>query len=275
MQRSIRLRQLGIIARQELISSFSSARALLFLVLFGLFWFWILWKLSDANLSGLSSRKGLNFIGLFMDPQHARHLFLDYPVYLSVYFLVALTTLPFFTMIAACDQTASDVNNRYIRFLLPRINRSELYMGRYIGTASLVILSYTIVTFLAAIVSGQLDDVQNTELFTYTLRIWLTLVCYSLAFTSMMAMVSAVSASMLVSLLLGIGGYFGFVIMLAIVRLQSKNASEYISYLLPSGAKPWLTSPDGSTIALALMAMLAYAIVFYMLGWLRFIKKDM
>ncbi|HEX19986.1 MAG TPA: hypothetical protein ENG78_04105 [Acidiferrobacteraceae bacterium] len=275
MQHSIRLRQLGIIARQDLASSLGSARALLFLVFFGLFWFWILWKLSDANLSSLSSFRGLNFIGLFMNPEHARHLFLDHPVYLSVYFLVALTTLPFFTMIAACDQTASDVSNRYIRFLLPRINRSELYMGRYIGTASLVILCYTIVTFAAAIVSGNLETVQNTGLFAYTIRIWLTLVFYSLAFTSLMAMVSAVSASVAVSLLLGIGGYFGFLFMLFIVRLQSKNVSEYISYLLPSGVKPWLTSPDESTIALALLAMLAYAIVFYLLGWWRFIKKDM
>lgn len=275
MQRSIRIRQLGIIARQDLASSLGNARALLFLVFFALFWFWILWKMSDANLSRLASQQSINFIGLFMDKEHARHLFLDYPAYLSVYFLVALTTLPFFTMIAACDQTASDVNNRYIRFLLPRINRSELYMGRYIGTASLLILCYTIVTFAAAIVSGHLDSVQNSELFAYTIRIWITLICYSLAFTSMMAMVSAVSASVAVSLLLGIGGYFGFLFMLFIVRLQSRNASEYLSYLLPSGVKPWLTSPDNTTVTLALLGMLAYAIVFYILGWWRFIKKDM
>lgn len=275
MQRSIRPRQLSIIARQELVSSLGNARGLLFLVFFGLFWFWILWKLSDANLSSLSSFRGLNFVGMFMDPKHAQHLFLDHPVYLSVYFLVALTTLPFFTLLAACDQTASDVNNRYVRFLLPRVNRSELYMGRYIGTASLIILCYTIVTIAAAIVSWQIESPDGAKLLSYTGRIWLTLVCYSLAFTSMMAMVSAVSASVAVSLLLGIGGYFGFLFMLFLVRLQSKNASEYISYLLPSGAKPWLTSPDGGTITLALIAMLAYAIVFYMLGWWRFIKKDM
>ena len=88
-------------------------------------------------------------------------------------------------------------------------------------------------------------------------------------------MVSAVSASVAVSLLLGIGGYVGFLFMLFLVRLQSKNASEYISYLLPSGVKPWLTSPDGGAVTLALIAMLAYAIVFYTLGWWRFIKKDM
>lgn len=275
MQRSIRIRQLGIIARQDLASSLGNARALLFLVFFSLFWFWILWKLSGTNLSSLSSFRGLNFIGLFMNPEHARHLFLDHPVYLSVYFLVALTTLPFFTMIAACDQTASDVSNRYVRFLLPRINRSELYMGRYIGTASLIILCYTIVTIAAAIVSWQIESADGAKLLSYTGRIWLTLVCYSLAFTSMMAMVSAISASVAVSLLLGIGGYFGFLFMLFIVRLQSRNVSEYLSYLLPSGAKPWLTSPDGGTIALALVAMLAYAVVFYMLGWWRFIKKDM
>lgn len=275
MKRSIRIKPLLVIIRHEILASLGNARALLFLVFFGLFWFWVLWKLSSLDLSILGSRDLHSFISGFIDQKHAQHLFVDHPRFLSVIFLAALSTLPFFTMIVACDQTASDVNSRYIRFLLPRINRTELFLGRYIGTAFFVAMAYILLTLVATIISWNIEPTEPTLLLSYAVRIALSLVLYSMAFAAFMAMVSSVTGSVGITLLLGIGGYFGFLFMLFIVQLQSKVTSEYLSYLLPSGIKPMLTSPDSNTIVLTMTGLTGYVLIYFFLGWLRFRSRDM
>jgi hypothetical protein len=44
-------------------------------------------------------------------------------------------------MLASCDQTATDLGTRHIRFLIPRVGRAEIFVARLLGAAALMTIA--------------------------------------------------------------------------------------------------------------------------------------
>lgn len=77
---------------------------------------------------------------------------LDWPVAeMSIYWMIAAITFPFFTLFVASDQTCSDKQRGTIRFLSLRASRLEIMLGRFFG--QLAVVSCLIIITLIAVIS--------------------------------------------------------------------------------------------------------------------------
>lgn len=70
-------------------------------------------------------------ISMIFDSNVAQSLFVNRAPTLSAFFLVAISTVPLFVLFAASDQTENDLGTKYLRFLTPRCNRIEIFIGRF------------------------------------------------------------------------------------------------------------------------------------------------
>ena len=124
--KGLRLSTVWTLTRHDLYYALRSARGLLFLVFFAVFWLWLFSKMVGGAAQWLSNPEGNFIIGFLFDPQVAKSLFINRAPTLSAFFLLAVSTMPVFVLFAASDQTANDIGSKYLRFLTPRCNRLEL-----------------------------------------------------------------------------------------------------------------------------------------------------
>jgi hypothetical protein len=122
-------RHIGVLIRHDLRYTLSSARGLLFLLFFGLVWGWVFKELAGGFATKLTTMQGTFLVSWLLDSKIAQ-LLQDRPATLAAYFVVAATFTPLFAMLGACDQTATDLGTRHIRFLIPRVGRAEIFVAR-------------------------------------------------------------------------------------------------------------------------------------------------
>jgi len=260
-----------VLIRYDLRYSLSSAKGLLFLVFYALFWFWILWKLADGMANWLAEPQGSNIASLLLDPELVRSLFLEHPPTLSVYFLLALAMVPGFVIWGAADQTATDLGSRHLRFLIPRCGRLEIYLGRFLG-AFVFIATVELLTGIAAtLVALSVDS--NTGIITYSLWINAAIILYSLPFIALMAWLSAITASAGLAVLLGVGAYSVIAAIAAFLALRWPEF-QWLAYLLPNTFKTQLLSTDSTDLAVASLALNTYTLAYLALGWAIFRRRD-
>lgn len=260
-----------VLIRYDLRYTLHSAKGLLFLVFYAIFWFWILWKLANGMANWLAEPQGANLASLLLDPELVRSLFLEHPPTLSVYFLIALAAVPGFVIWGAADQTASDLDTRYLRFLIPRCGRLEVYLGRFLG-ATLFIATAELLTGIAAtVISLSVDG--HDGIIAYSLWVNGAILLYSLPFIALMAWLSAWTASAGLAALLGFSAYSVITAAAAFLAIRWPQA-ESLAYLLPNAFKASLLSSDTGQPLLAAVALTAYGLVYLALGWLIFWKRD-
>jgi len=262
-----------ILLWQDVAWSIKSARGSLFLVLFGIFWFWILWKLSQGQLQSWL-KTGDSFIASFIwGAGVAKDLIIDKPTTLSIYLIFALTTMPFFAILAACDQTASDISSKYLRFLISRCTRAQVFLARFFGVVILVTTAYIAVTFFVILISLSIDGFSTPDTISYGIKVALTVAIYSLPFIAIMAFLSAAIPSAALSALTGMGSYAILAIVISILPQINSNFS-FFGYILPSGFKQGLYNTEFSTYFPSMLAVLIFVPLFVWLAWLVFSKRD-
>jgi len=104
-------RHIGVLVKQDLRYTFSSARGLLFLIFFGMFWGWVLSKLAGGLGEQLGTPQAGFLVTWLFDANVAR-LLQERPVTLAAYLVVAAMLTPLFAMLASCDQTATDLREK-------------------------------------------------------------------------------------------------------------------------------------------------------------------
>ena len=145
-------RHIGVLIRHDLRYTLSSPRGLLFLVFFALFWSWMLVKLATGWAAQLGTPQAGFLVSWMFDATIAR-LVQERPAALAAYFVVATTLTPLFAMLASCDQTATDLGTRHIRFLIPRVGRAEIFVARLLGAAIVVSVAQLLAGIAATIVA--------------------------------------------------------------------------------------------------------------------------
>jgi ABC-type transport system involved in multi-copper enzyme maturation permease subunit len=263
-----------VLIRHDLRYTFSSARGLLFLLFFGLFWGWLFSKLAG----GLGERLGTPQAGIVVswlfDSTIAR-LLQERPSTLAGYFVVATTLTPLFAMLASCDQTATDLGTRHIRFLIPRVGRAEIFIARLLGAALLMtfaqLLAGIAATIVALVVHAEAGE--PGRIVAYGAQVTGFLIVYSLPIVALMSLVSAAMASVGLALLVGLGGYAILALALSWVPLEGK-VQTVVSFLVPSGLKPYLLQPELGPALAACGGALGYAALYVFLGWQVFRKRD-
>ena len=197
------------------------------------------------------------------------------PALLSAIFLVLVFGMPFTISFLAFNQISGDVQSFGLRYLLLRTDRSNIYFGRFLGT---VIFSTAVVAIIVATITFYLGV--RTRIYPAgALAGWA--VCGFLALSILMvpyiAVCSLISASVdspFLSLVLAKVVIAG-VLFLAVLGRFVWEPAKYIQYALPWGWQCHLLHPNLVHWGGAVAACLAYTAVFLMLGYYRFVKRDL
>lgn len=267
-------RHIGVLIRHDLRYTLSSARGLLFLVLFGLFWGWVFSKLAGGWAAQLGTPQAGLLVSHFFDSTVAR-LLQDRPPTLVAYFVVAAMLTPLFAILASCDQTATDLGTRHIRFLIPRVGRAEIFIARLVGAAIVTSLAQLLAgiaaTIVAIVVHGG-GETSTAAIVGYGAQVTGFLIVYSLPIVALMSLVSALMASVLLALAVGFGGY---VVLGVVLPLFFEGAwGTVVSFVMPGGLKPYLLQPELGPALAACAGALGYVALYAFLGWQLFRRRD-
>jgi Cu-processing system permease protein len=267
-------RHIGVLIRHDLRFTLSSARGLLFLVFFALFWSWIFSKLAGGWAEKLGTPEAGFLVSWLFDKEIAR-LVHERPAALAAYLVVATTLTPLFAMLASCDQTATDLGTRHIRFLIPRVGRAEIFVARLLGASILMTMAQLLAgiaaTIIALVVHG--GDGNTGAIVGYGAQVTGMLILYSLPIVALMSLVSAAMASVGLALLVGVGGYAILALALSWLPLNGV-VGTIVSFIVPSGLKPYLLRPEIGPALAASAGALAYVALYTFLGWQVFRTRD-
>lgn len=261
-----------VLSRYELLQSLIGTRGVLFLILYGCTWFWVLWRLSGGWADNLASEQGLAIMSWAFDPELARALFAERSPTMGLFFLLFLSLIPVFTMWGAGDQTATDIGTRHLRFLIPRCGRHEIYVGRFVGALVFMTLVNCIVVGGGVALAAGLDLRPDT--FSYGLRILGVSFLYTLPFVALMSLYGAMLGSAAGAILTAMATYAIVAIAGGLMSLHWPEA-QYITWLFPAPLKPALLTGAGAGFGMALAALPVYAAVYFGLGWLIFTRRDL
>jgi len=271
---SLRLGVVKTLIRQDLYYALKSARGLLFLVFFGVFWFWVLWKLSSGNAQYLASPEASMILSYLIDPKVAQSLFVNRAPTLSAFFYLAISTVPMFVLFAASDQTANDIGSKYLRFLTPRCNRIEIFIGRFFGAVILVAFAYLTISLLAAVISIAVDKDSFSMVVADTPLIILSLILYTIPFVALMSLCSVIVGSAGLSALMGISIYVMLLIIVSVIGIKMPDIASVVSYVLPNSTKGVFLQLSWSSTLSAAIAVPIYVCAYGYMGWLIFSKRD-
>jgi len=261
-----------VLVRHDLRYALSSPRGLLFLIFFALLWGWGFYKLAGGAAEDLGKGQSSLLIAWLFDMK-VLHLVQERPPTLVAYFVAATWLAPLFAMLGSCDQTASDLGTRHIRFLIPRVGRAEIFIARFLGAAILVTSAQLLAGVGATIVTMIASSGDRGDIVAFGAQVTAILMVYSLPFVALMSLVSAAMASVGLAMLVGLAGYVLLAIALSALPLEG-TAATIIPLLLPSGLKPHFHQPDMGPALIAAAACLIYVAVYAVLGWQVFRRRD-
>lgn len=205
----------------------------------------------------------------------AAHLVRERPAMLSFTWLLLAIVLPFCAPFAAAGQVARDVGNRGLRFLLPRVDRRTIFLGR--ATAAAVLVSVTVVALvmISAVVLGMAEEQPDWgALFRSAASAAVILVIVCLPFVALGMLCSTVVGHPFAALSVA----QGVVLIVPILSLVLANVWAplmHILHLLPLAIQFGMFHPT-PTVALACAALcLAYAGLFLWLGLAHFLRRDL
>ena len=189
------IRKTFAIARDEVLRLPSTRRGLLSLAAFALIWLAIMLYalVPAANLvqSGQSSGLAeLIFVPLGLS------VLAEWPApSLALYWILGLYLFPFFTVMTAADQTASDRSRGTLRFFALRCSRLDIFLGRFLG--QFFVQCLLVLTTLASVLI--LIAIKSPDLLSASLErspvIIVNLALLLLPYTALMAAVSVMAKS--------------------------------------------------------------------------------
>ncbi len=278
---SVRANQVLILIKQDIARTLQGTHGQLFLIFFAIFWFWVLWQCSGGVANSLAQTSNefdqtwlLNIVFSWIFDGDQQVLFAQHPATLSLYYLLVISTMPLFVLLAASNQTAGDIGSKYLRFLIPRCTRTEIYVGRFLGNCISINFAYLIVTLCAAFLSLSIDNNASLiNVFMYSLQITLSIVFYSLPFVAIMALCSASLGSASLSALTGSSLYSVLALIITFVSIRWPEIKN-IGYLMPSVTKSLHLSLDFGDLLSAGMVAALFVAIFSGAGWYVFQRRD-
>ena len=287
----MKLTDVRTISTFELRRLLRSPHGLLFLVFFLAFYGWVAYrlyaasgKLASLGPLGLNSDFGEGsplhaVLSMFLDDgkvQAVYQLFNDHPPVLLGYFVVALFFMGLFTMLAAFDQTASDIGTRHIRYLLLRTDRASLYVGKTVGVVAFLAIAMAFVSVVVGAVVLGTDGAPGfsaIEVVLYLLRIWVTLCVYSLPFVALLGLAGALVGHGFLALVIALG-YWLFVLVVSGIGGMAVESMGYVEYAFPTALKYGLLFDGVGYVLPALAHQLGFAALFFVAGLLVFRRRD-
>jgi hypothetical protein len=205
----------------------------------------------------------------------ADYLLDDRPALLSAIFLVLLFGVPLLVPFGAFNQTAGDIGNRGLRYLLLRTERANIYYGRLLATAAFAVGVQAVVVLTIALYLGfKVNVYDGMEIASWSVRGFVALALASAVYVALCAWLSAGRDSPMAALVmcnLVIGG----VLLGSFLAAFAWEPARYSSYLLPWPIQNLLLAPDLGTVAWVAAACVGYIVAFTWLGAYTFENRDL
>jgi hypothetical protein len=279
----MRSKQLPVIAVFWMRQLFSSRHGTLFLVFFGLLHaMTALWTVMLAdNLATMTTATGVRDFGLVydviskgidLDRSTIEAILKSHPPILVALFSVAVVGVPWLTLFATFDQTASDISSRHMRFLLVRTDRATLYLGRALGALAFVALCEAVGLAILAGTLAAKGELGGLSGVLYVGRVWLSLVLYSVPFVALTAAASAITGRPLWSLACSYAFWVGIVIVAGLGGLMHESISS-LTYILPTALKYNVISDEWGDLFAVLAHTLGLGAIYLGIGYARLRRR--
>lgn len=195
MQLSISPKRISSIAIFELVRLFKTKSGALTLLAFATVWLIILYYFVSSAVDVVSSGSfkdiAINVFGALGIED-----LLSWPVpELAIYWLVALYSFPFFTILFTNDQTCGDKSRGTLRFITLRTTRSELLFGRFIGQVVIMAILIALTLIATMLMATLRDPSASVYGFSIGVQIFIDLFVVVLPFIALMTFFNTFSNS--------------------------------------------------------------------------------
>lgn len=262
------------IARNEWARLFMSKHGWLAIFAFGLIWGLFLFYIIRPAASYISS-VDLGFISGVLFPRfNVDALSRWESTEIGLYWVFALYLLPFFTMISAADQIASDKTRGTLRFLVLRASRTQIFFGRFVGQylVQLMVIVVTLLSVLALIAYYSPDNIPIAINEAPVVMANLALVL--LPYVALMALFSVLANSARQATLFAIVGWIVLWFLLGYIQ-NNFGPFSILDWILPGSQFSSLIRLGGwDTLSLAPIPVLQ-TIVLLTLGWVAMHRSDL
>lgn len=285
----IRPSHLELIAASHVRNSLRSGAGVIFLVLsmifgvmlaggFGVFPFEMVAKTKGAEfaLNELIAEYGPRMLSFVadIDQEQSQFLLVTKPAMISLFLMVLILLVPYFSMLSGFNQTSGDIGSRGLRYVLLRTERANVFLGRLIGTYIFTVAVITIIVFVTGIyILVKVDLYPAGDVIPWLLRGWLACCIFVLPWIALCAWISASMDSPFLSLLVSLVGLVVFVILIWVMKGKAE-AIGYGSYITPWGFKWWLLHSSFAKFLAGIAVMLAFGGLFTFLGLRTFHRRD-
>ena len=249
-------------------------KGLMYILPFSLFWYLVLNRFYEGAANWIQSSDFLMLAGTKFDLDVITHLFVELPPSMSAFFILAIYTTPFFTMLAANDLFATDLGSGFFRFIISRCHRVEIFLARYLSSFLIIAICTIIAAVAAALIATFIEDYPIAITIGYLLKIISILILYSMPFIAGMAIISSMLNSAITAILLAAVGYVILLLGLYIAEAAFDEPALFF-YLIPSGIKKDLISMDAASMYMALVSIPAYTLIYAWMAWTVFRRRTL
>ena len=249
-------------------------KGLMYILPFSLFWYLVLKRFYEGAANWIQSSDFLMLAGTKFDLDVITHLFVELPPSMSAFFILAIYTTPFFTMLAANDLFATDLGSGFFRFIISRCHRVEIFLARYLSSLMVITACTIIAAVAAACIATFIEDYPVAITIGYLFKIIGILILYSMPFIAGMAIISSLLNSAIATILLASVGYVILLLGLYIAEAAFDEPALFF-YILPSGIKKDLISMDTASMYMALASIPAYTLIFAWMAWAIFKRRNL
>ncbi len=214
------------------------------------------------------------------------------PIVLLVVFKLTLRFLPLFIALMGFDQLAGEVGPKSVRYLVVRVKRNSIILGKLLSQLTIFALLLSLCTLLMVFVARVLNaDFATSQVALWTFKLIISSLVLSLAYLSLTALFSAITRQSGIALVLNIialfviwfialvGGAFRFpgeeAALNSLAMLKSESWIAYLRY-----ASVWhfgddLLHPSWSRALPAALVHVGYGLGFLGLAQLALKKRDL
>lgn len=214
------------------------------------------------------------------------------PVVLLVVFKLTLRFLPLFIALMGFDQLAGELGPKSIRYLVVRVRRSSIILGKLLSQATLFAVLMSICTILMVLVAKAINtDFAAPQVALWIFKLIASSMMFSLAYLALTSLFSALSKQGAISLVLNVIALFviWFIAVIgelarfpgeavannSLAALKPESALAYLRY-----ASVWhfgedLLHPHWSRFLTAALIHVGFGLVFLGLAHLALKRKDL
>jgi ABC-type transport system involved in multi-copper enzyme maturation permease subunit len=197
------------------------------------------------------------------------------PAILSAILLIMVFTTPFLVTMGAFNQFSGDVQSKGLRYQLFRTERTNIFFGRFLGTAIYTLIVMACLLIIITLYIGlKVNLYECGALIGWSLRGLLALCIVCLPYIALCSLISSMIDSPFGSLTIN-SLVVACVPLFALIARSTWKPAANIKYILPWGVQSYLLHYNPLIVLGAVAACLGYTVLFLLLGHLYFCRRDL